>query len=258
MDHRKKRRYILRKQYRADLSFVIIYIFIIAVLVYTFLGIQLKIWIFYGEKYCLLDCLHALEKPYYFGITVMPLTLFGILSGRKVFTYPAFILKYESCTKIWKLLLNSIVRRSVLFSVIFSSTACLFSALSSYTVVNWREESSMFYQITGTFYEGSAVYVILLFFLFNSIKFCLAALCFTVLENLSGDSLWSVLFLTTVVTIEWVSEDTQIFLNLFAISQTHFKMLRHSVWILLLGFGLLIILYLGGKKIWKEKEFYGK
>lgn len=258
MDNGKERGYILKKFHKTEVLFVISYIIAASIFIYTFLALQIKIWISYGQNYCMLDCLHALEKPYYFGMVFLPMALFGILSGRKVYYYPAFVLKYESTSEIWNIFWRAVVKRSILLSGIFSIIACFLSGMSSYTVNNWNEQGTLFYQITKTVFSGSAVYVIGIFFLFNIIKLCLASAILVFAEWVLGGSMWGIVILTTFGIIEWVFDDIPIFFNLFSISQIYFKAPECIVGILLSGCLLLIAVYLIGKKIWKEKEFYGR
>lgn len=228
-----------------------------AAFVYTFLGIQIKIWASYGQTYCMLDCLHALEMPYCFGMVFFPLTLFGILSGKRMYVYPAFVLKYQNTSEIWNIFWRRILVKSVLFSFLFSSTACFLSGLSSYTVNNWDEIGSIFHQTTKTLYLGSAVYVIIVYVLFQSMKFCMGSIIVVFSEYLFQNSIWGIMLLVVFGVAEWVFSKWMVFFNLFSISQTHFITREYAIGILVFGCILLTVSYLIGRKIWKEKEFYG-
>lgn len=257
MEDSKKRRYFL-KHVQINKKFVLIYILAISISIYLFLGLQINIWRFYGKNYCMLDCLHALENPYNFGMVFLPTTLFGILSGKKMYTYPAFILKYHDITNIWKHYWINIIVKSILFSFLFTVIACILSGLSSYTLNNWNEEESMFFQITETCYEGKTASVIFLFFVLYIIKCCLASAVLELTELMTGNSLWGVLLLGTVGIVEWKFEDISLFFHFFTISQDYF-VTPWTIWIVLgVGCVAVVACYYLGSRIWKKKEFYGE
>lgn len=257
MDNRKERRHFLKQVQKVNCYFMLLYILVIVVCIYLVLAVCIHMWRFDGVNYCMLDCLHELEKPYNFGMIFLPLTLFGIFSGRNMYTYPAFVLKYHHVSEIWKILWANIVGKSILFSVIFTAVACCLCGMSSHTVNNWKEEKSLFFQITKSVYQGSTFYVIISFFLFTVLKLCLASAVLVLVDSLKQDSILGVLFLGVLVIVEWVFEKCSVFFNLFAISQNYFKNKWSSALSLCIGTLFLIMIYQIGKKIWKEKEFYG-
>lgn len=258
MGDRKERGYLLGYGNRKFIGVVLGYTFALLIAEYLFLAIEVRRWQFYGRNYCMLDCMHVLEKPEYLGVVFMPLALYGIFYGQQVYTHPAFVLKYDSTKSIWNLLYRRLFTRAILFTLVYAVIACILSGLASYDVNNWNEKESMFYGITHTVYSGSTAYVMVMFLLLNVVKICICALVILLVDGLINNRIWGVMPLIVIVVVEWVWTKCTIFFNLFCISQMQFKKPVNVLCLLLAGIALLVILYIAGNKVWKEKEFYEK
>lgn len=259
MENRKTGRYILNNSVRKWIGLAL-YGAAAAAAVYFFLAIQIRVWNSSGQNYCMLDCMHALEGAENFGIFYLLLTISMIVADRKAYTYPSFVLQYKDTNRIWNVLCAEVLKKSVLYSVIYSNIICLFSAMASTQISNWDVKRSLFYKINKSFYTDSVVYVILAFFLFNMMKTFLSVGLLILFDSWFDGMLWGYFLLLCPVVLEWkgIGMDWNIFFNLFSISHQNFYSLLRAACILVFGCMLMGAVYWSGRKIWKEKEFYGR
>lgn len=233
-----------------------IYMMLTALAEYCFLALQIKIWRGDGQGYCMLDCLHALESPWNFGLFYLPITVWWILSDRKTYEYAAFVLQYKKREEIWKSLFWGTAVRTVLCSGIYGIIACLFSGFSSYEVMDWGTRSSRYYQINEMIYEGRVDAVLFSFFVFTAIKTLIAVMLLLLFDNYKKGFVLGYIFISALIILEWCFGDIHILLNLFTIAPQNFKY-TGIIWGLGgIGVGMLFIIHLTGKSIWRKKEFY--
>ena len=244
-----------QKRGRAVMTWII-YTLVMAAAVYGFLALQVRIWRETGQCYCMLDCMHKLEVPWNYGLLYLPFTTGYILMRRKAYQYVGFIVKYHRIEDAWTAQFQELAVKSVLCSGIYGMICCLFSWMSTYEIMNWGKEKSIFFQANGSVYGGGALAVFLVFFLLNFVKTFLAVLFLALLESWRNAMVQGYILLGTVIVIEWCFEDIHMFLNRFSIVHGNFK----SPWTicLLIGVGgmLIVASYLTGRMIWKDKEFY--
>lgn len=232
------------------------YTLVMAAAVYGFLAIQVRIFRETGQNYCMLDCMHKLEAPWNYGLWYLPVTTAYILMRRKAYQYAGFVTKYHKAEEAWTAQVRELAARSALCSVIYGIICSLFSWMSAYEVMNWQKENSLFFQANEEVYGGSVLTVFLIFFLQNYVKTFLAALLMVVLESWRGALVQGYILLVEVIVAEWCFANVRIFLNRFSIAYSNFKP-SWMIW-LLIGAGCILItaVYLAGRMIWKDKEFY--
>lgn len=241
---------------RAKLIFYAIYMTLAAISIYFFLGLKIKVWQRYGQTYCMLDCLHAVEAPWNFGFFFLPITLWKIMQGKSIHTMPHFVVKYVKTETIWRKIFMDFLKESLIYGSIYSIAACVISGLSAYSVNNWGVEGSIFFQETGTTYTGASIAVCFLFFLFNIIKIFLASCMILFVEEWAHSPVIGYLVLGACVAAEWCFSDIALFFNRFCISPENFKSPVKGIGMSLLAFLGALAIFVIGQKQWKNKEFY--
>lgn len=253
MENREHRRRILNHLPILEES---IYVLCMMLVIYCSLSVQIHIWKQQGIPYCMLDCLHIMERPYIFGVFFIPITLWKIVKNAKIYKYPAFVVLHVQSEKLWKKQFVYIIKQSLWNTVVYSAVTCLFSSLASYDVNNWDIEFSIFYLRNGTVYTGKTWWIIIGFIACNFLKTLLLCASFFVIEEVSGNSLPGCLLIMGAVVVEWVKTNCRVFFNLYCISPENFSVPKK--FFALAGFLVLwnVLLFYVGHVIWKRKEFY--
>ena len=234
----------------------VIYLCMISAGIYCFLGLQINIWRHNGQNWCMLDCLHKLEQPWNFGFFYLPVTSWFVLMLKGVYTYPVFAVQYVRTDFLWTKLFSWIFGMSVLCGTYYSMAACMFSGLASPVVSNWTDAGSIFVGVNNEPYMGRVSWVICAYFLMNILK-TLVMLCFLLLvEECLKNPVWGYLAFGVVTVAEWCLEGLRIFLNVWTISQKHFKRPLTIFSLLLAAIMAAVIVFFLGRWIWRRKEFY--
>ncbi len=204
----------------------------------------------------MLDCLHAMEVPWVFGLFYLPLTLWIAAGRKRIYRQPQFVVLYGNTDCIWKEWYLSGIRTAFLCGGLYSSIVCLLSAMVSVSVNNWGQKGSLFYVLNGTVYQGESSTVMLSFFLGNILKTALVIYGIGLLEECTHEMVYSYLVLAALIVWEWVFPEQKLFFNLFSISHRNCRTPERMMVSLLVGIAVTIAVFWIGKALWRKKEFY--
>lgn len=230
-----------------------IYTILLWIGVFFLLALETKVWEGYGQTHCVLDCLLAAESPWIFGLFYLTLSVM-LMKGQKI--QAAFILAYKNRSNIWRKEIKSALRGSIINGTLFSIGALLSACLLSELITNWGMENSRYFIKTDKVYTGSWIWIYLSFCIWTIWKSFCFTLFMVVLEYKYGVASIGWILTGICICLEWGFQPITLYFKRFNTDYLKIANPKQMFMTIILAILLTGVLYMWGRNVIKDKEFY--
>lgn len=237
-------------------SIWLVYGILMILAIYGFLGKQISVWDACGMPYSAADCLTVVCQPYVLGMFYIPLTVGLIIKNEDSRLKKVFIVQFVHRKNIWKWQFKRVMLSSFYCSTYVTIVSLAIGALSSSEWINWGSRYSIFFVEVEQLYQGTFIFIAILFLFFTWFKTVLLSMIFLCTEWFGGRRIYTWLSVICLAIVEWCISNSKIFFRLFSVVRTNFKYRYEMPGIVILSILLIILVYKVGKKGVERKEFY--